>query len=53
MKRLRYLNPFRIRAAAREIRRVIDAGGRTAVGPPSSITRRISRAAARIRNGLR
>lgn len=27
MKRLRYLNPFRIRAAVRDIRRVIGAGG--------------------------
>ena len=31
MKRLRYLNPFRIRAAAREIRRVMGDGGPTAV----------------------
>ena len=31
MKAIRYLNPFRIRAAVREIRRVMGAGGPKAV----------------------
>lgn len=31
MSRLRYLNPFRIRAAARDIRRVMGKGGPKAV----------------------